>query len=99
MGKTRKNPAALPDDAKVCNCAECGVLLVSEEESQRLKESLYLPPRIIHGRIKGRPYCASCLELTDPEGEFTDDITTKVSRCIWCNKRILDCRCEGNEAR
>jgi hypothetical protein len=45
------------DAIRVCNCAECGVELVSSHLGSE-----------VAGRIKGRPYCGQCLQVELPRG-------------------------------
>jgi hypothetical protein len=54
---------------KVCNCADCGNLLLGEshrETRERMDEShMALLPPVVAGRLMGRPYCPVCLPLVE----------------------------------
>ncbi len=63
---TEDPPAGLPPDAKVCNCAGCGVLLLGMSMMPWLNESMdsgsqTALPRIVSEVVGGRPYCSGCL--------------------------------------
>ena len=52
----------LPDDVFVCNCAECGQLLIGKKSSEwwkKHKDEDDCPP-LMATRICGRPYCSIC---------------------------------------
>lgn len=51
----------LPEDCLVCNCAQCGNLLIGENQSRR--ELPQDAPPTVGGRIHGRPYCRGCLTV------------------------------------
>lgn len=63
-------------DVKLCDCAECGKELLGSsmfcqlrELSDEQRQNL---PSLVVGRIKGRPYCATCLNLCKlPPGRGT----------------------------
>lgn len=67
MGKTSEEKAypGLSAATKVCNCCECGTLLLSRLHETWLltlpaREQLRLPPLRYHSDPKGRPLCGSC---------------------------------------
>jgi hypothetical protein len=54
-----------PDDVKLCDCADCGRVMLGESmglwattlsATQRARW-----PVLVGGRVRGRPYCHSCL--------------------------------------
>lgn len=56
-------------DAKLCNCAECGKVMLSikskldlacSETYRRLQKHM---PAAVAGKVNQRPYCQSCLLL------------------------------------
>lgn len=60
------------DDLKMCNCAECGRLLLGSvhrmwRNTLTLKQQDSYPP-LVSGRINGRPYCRACLYLNTVRG-------------------------------
>lgn len=59
-----------PEEIKMCNCAGCHCELLGESMeswwhtlSPAQKKKL---PRLVKGRILGRPYCTWCLEYRNP---------------------------------
>lgn len=53
-----------PNDIGLCNCAQCNRDLLGEKTfakfaEGRIQTRQVLPPPV-HGRINGRPYCATC---------------------------------------
>lgn len=51
-------------NSKVCNCADCGALLMSHIETRletRPEGPVIDKAAYIAGRINGRPYCSLCL--------------------------------------
>lgn len=50
----------LPADAKVCNCATCGALLLAPGQNIKMK-NITLPE--VAGRVRDKPYCEGCLEV------------------------------------
>lgn len=54
-------------DLTLCNCAECGTTLISQtyaiQRAVELKLGIITAsfPKIVMGRVKGRPYCDRCL--------------------------------------
>ncbi len=56
----------LTGSIKMCSCAECGHDLVQMRYAAQLAllsvlTTSKLQPRLVAGRIKGRPYCLQCL--------------------------------------
>lgn len=54
------------DTVKMCSCADCGHDLVAMKYAAALTilaavTHSQLAPRLLAGRIKGRPYCHHCL--------------------------------------
>lgn len=78
MSKMTKKPKSHIDQvdefldkvgAKLCNCAECGTVLLSIEsklelhcnsEARSLQKHL---PAGVAGKVNQRPYCTTCLQL------------------------------------
>lgn len=50
----------LPDDLVVVDCAGCKALLSSEKQPRRVASTSIGK---VAGRIKGRPFCAGCLNI------------------------------------
>lgn len=68
-----------PDDLKVCNCADCGELLLSPtEENLKVYNDLKdrdrrrVPYKVIAGRIAQRPYCKGCFTAAKLGGRQED---------------------------
>lgn len=61
--------ADIPDDVKVCNCADCGCLLVAGGYItwiiDRIRSQLPTPEMAFH-RVNGRPYCNGCMSVVRP---------------------------------
>lgn len=53
------------DDARMCNCAECGRELLAKEDAWRIKEGMR-KMNVVAGRMHGRPYCHTCLTVRRP---------------------------------
>ena len=56
---------SLPNDVKVCNCADCGRLLIGKQSEPWFlahydRTNLDYDP-VVAGRISDRPYCGDCL--------------------------------------
>ena len=56
----------MENSLKICNCAECGKELVARRSAPQVMLLATLtenasPPGLVAGKIKGRPYCQSCL--------------------------------------
>jgi hypothetical protein len=69
MKSIERSGAALesvtPDDWIVCNCAECGCLLLGDAMRSRyaVAPSGYF---FVAGRVNGRPHCRGCLRARKP---------------------------------
>lgn len=50
----------MDDRLRLCNCADCGIVLLGKQRYDRIRP---IPERLlfVSGRIDGRPYCYRCL--------------------------------------
>lgn len=76
------------NDMKVCNCADCGRLLLGLAHADWYAEQTETDrarfPPLLAGRINGRPYCGQCLQTAEsvprPAEKVHVDTLTKILR-------------------
>lgn len=64
-------------DLRVCNCADCGRLLLGESMKDywlSLDDERKEQRQLVAGRILDRPYCYDCLRVSYPGGGNVRDV-------------------------
>ena len=59
-GVTEERLLDAAPSVRVCNCAGCGTLLVSDDERERKPVAVTKGIPVLFGRVKGRPLCRPC---------------------------------------
>lgn len=81
----------LPEDTFVCNCCQCGSLLIGQKSRpwhEKLSAEVKKAYPLIAGRIQGRPYCGGCLYRREQRDRKRSRRAVSVESSGWQDNMI-----------